>query len=90
MPAPITHTFDLTKLLKGPYYCSGCAARVCQGTEALAGVSATSCDLDSGSLVVTYDPAEVSLKELERVVEHLALEAADRVAHAAYRVTGLD
>lgn len=90
MPGSVTHSFDLTKLLKGPYYCSGCAGRVCAGAEALKGVSGSRCDLDSGTLEVSYDPAEVSLKELERVVEHLALEAAERVAHAAYRVTGLD
>lgn len=86
----LTHTFDLTKLLSGPYYCSGCAARVCQGVEALPGVSASRCDLESGTLEVDYDPADVSLAELESVVERLSLEAAERVAHAAYRVTGLD
>ena len=90
MAESLTRTFDLAKLLSGPYYCTGCAGRVCEGVEAFPGVSSTRCDLEAGTLEVSYDPAEVNVRELERVVEHLALEAADRVAHAAYRVTGLD
>ncbi|MHB8762276.1 MAG: heavy-metal-associated domain-containing protein [Coriobacteriia bacterium] len=87
---PLTHTFDLTKLLQGPYYCSGCAARVCERITAHRGVSASQCDLDGGTLSVTFDPSEIGLRDLESLVQHAALEAEDRVSHSAYRVTGLD
>lgn len=85
-----TRTFDLTKLLTGPYYCSGCASRVCEGVEALDGVTAAVCDLPEGKLEVTYDHAAISHRDIERVVERFALEAADRVGHSAYRISGLD
>jgi copper chaperone CopZ len=88
--APLTQTFDLTKLLSGPYYCSGCAGRVCEGVTELRGAQSAECDLEGGTLTITYDPAEVSPAELEAALARLALEAEGRVAHAAYRITGLD
>lgn len=84
------HTFDLTKLLTGTYYCTGCAGRVCEGAEALEGVASAACNLEEGKLEVSFDPGVISLHELESSVARLALEAADRVGHAAYRITGLD
>lgn len=86
----VTHTFDLTKLLSGPYYCSGCAARVCGQAEEVSGVASARCDLEAGGLTVTYDPSSIKRAELQALIERLALEASDRVSHAAYRVTGLD
>lgn len=90
MPGPVTQNFDLTKLLTGPYYCSGCAGRICEEARGLEGVSEATCDLEAGSLAVTYDPSVVRERDLEIAVRKLALAAEDRVAHAAYRVTGLD
>lgn len=90
MSQPTTRTFDLTKLLTGPYYCSGCAGRVCDAVEALEGVTVAVCNLEEGKLDVTYDHGVISHRDLEGAVERLALEAADRAAHAAYRITGLD
>lgn len=90
MPGLLTQTFDLTKLLSGPYYCSGCATRVCEGAESAPGVTSAECDLEAGTLSVTYEPSAISQRDLEAFIERLALEAADRVAHATYRVTGLD
>ena len=85
-----TRIFDLTKSLTGTYYCTGCAGRVCDGIESLEGVASADCDLEAGTLAVTYDHGAISHRDLERAVERLALEAADRVGHAAYRITGLD
>lgn len=85
-----TRTFDLTSLLSGPYYCVGCAGRVCKDVLATPGVTAADCDLEAGALSVTYDPSTVRPADLERLVARLALAAEDRVAHATYRVTGLD
>lgn len=90
MPEFLTRIFDLTKLLSGPYYCTGCAGRVCAAAESVEGVLSAVCDLEAGSLEVAYDPSTIAERDLQKVVERLALEAADRVAHAAYRVTGLD
>lgn len=84
-----THEFDLTTLLPGDRYCSACAERVCGALAALDGVADSSCDLERGVLVVTRGRG-LSAAGLEAAVRRAAVEAADGVAHAAYRVTGLD
>lgn len=90
MPEARTDTFALAELLQAPYYCSGCAVRVCEGTRVLPGVRSAECDLEEGKLSVTYERELLPEKELAEAVRLLALEAAHRAAHAAYRVTGLD
>lgn len=90
MPQPTTHTFDLTALLTGPYYCTGCAGRVCEAVLAVPGVLEAGCDLESGTLTVAFDAELVTVAELQPLIERLALEAEGRVMHAAYRVAGLD
>lgn len=90
MTTPLTHTFDLTKFLSGPYYCTGCAGRVCEEVLSVEGVSAAECDLEAGGLSITYDPGVLHLRDLESVIGRIALAAEDRVMHATYRVTGLD
>lgn len=84
-----THEFDLTTLLSGERYCSACAERVCGMLASLRGVAESSCDLERGVLVVTRQRG-LSVAALEAAVRRAAVEAADGVAHAAYRVTGLD
>jgi len=89
MPAARTHEFDLAALLPGERYCRTCAERVCAILAGLAGVAESSCDLDRGVLVVTRGKG-LSAAALESAVRRAAAEAANGVAHAAYRVTGLD
>lgn len=84
------HVFDLTKLLSGTHYCTGCAERVCGAAAALDGVLAAECDMDAGTLEVTHDPRSLSARDLEAAVRRIAVEASDGVRHAAYRLTGLD
>jgi copper chaperone CopZ len=85
-----SHTFDLTALLPGDYYCGGCAERVCASVVGIEGVASASCDLEEGVLVVEYLPRTIGLAELEARVRRLALEETDSIGHAAYRLTGLD
>lgn len=90
MPRMRTTDFDLTKLLSGPFYCTGCAERVCDAMLGAEGVESASCDLAGGTLTVTYDESALGASELEALVRRLGLEASERVKHAAYRLTGLD
>lgn len=83
------HEFDLTTLLTGERYCPACAERVCGALAALEGIVESSCDLERGVLVVTRGKG-LTAAGLEAAVRRAAVEAADGVAHAAYRVTGLD
>jgi hypothetical protein len=39
---------------------------------------------------VFYDPRAVSERDLTEAITRVAVEATDRVGHAAYRVVGLD
>jgi len=85
-----SHEFDLTTLLPGPHYCAACAERVCTGVSALDGVTDVTCDLAHGSLAVEHDTGRLSRADVETSVRRIALEVTDSVAHAAYRLTGLD
>jgi len=85
-----SHTYDLGGLLPGTYYCTECAARVCEGVVGLPGVRAADCDVEAGSLTVTYDPHTVGEHDLTAAITRVAVESTDRVGHAAYRVVGLD
>jgi copper chaperone CopZ len=85
-----SYAYDLGDLLPGTYYCAECAARVCEGVSTLPGVSASECDVEAGTLTVVYDPRAVSERDLTEAITRVAVEATDRVGHAAYRVVGLD
>lgn len=85
-----TDIFKLSELLEAPYYCSGCAMRVCEGARVLPGVRSAECDLEAGTLAVVYERDLLPERELAEQIRLLALAQAHRTEHAAYRVTGLD
>lgn len=90
MPDARTRVFKLGELLIEPYYCVECAQRMCAAATHLPGVTSSSCDLDAGTLTVTYDAAVLSRAELEDSVRVLSAEETTSVEHAAYQLTGLD
>jgi copper chaperone CopZ len=90
VPDLTTRSFDLTRLLPGPRYCAGCAERVCQRLAQVPGIIDARCDLEYGSLAVTYDPAALASGPLEELVQRLALDEAGGAGHAVYRLEGLD
>lgn len=82
--------FDLRSALPGERYCAACATRVCGSVRQFTGVIDTRCDAESAELVVSYDPRAIAVAELRRAIHRIALEEADAVGHAVYRVEGLD
>lgn len=90
MAGPHTHEYDLTALLPGPRYCSSCGERVCTAIAEIDGVLEATCNAELGALTVTRDPARLSRADLDGLVYRIAVEAVGSVAHAAYRLTGLD
>lgn len=70
--------------------CAGCAERVCAAVRLVPGVRSAECDVASATLVVCWDPELVGLEEVEAALAEAAGSAAGGLAHAAYRVTGLD
>jgi len=87
---PAEERFDLRDALPGERYCAACANRVCDAVREVAGIVDASCDVEAAELTVSYDPRALPVAELRRVVHRIALEAADAVGHAVYRVEGLD
>jgi Cd2+/Zn2+-exporting ATPase len=90
MTEHVTREFDLSGLLATPYYCLGCAGRLCGRLEGIEGVEGTDCDIAGGSVRVTFDPHRVSEDAIERALIELAREASESVSHAVYTLTGLD
>lgn len=85
-----SHEIDLIDLLPGTHYCAACAERVCSRIAELDGVKIAECDLEEGKLTVTRLGRRLSAEAFESAVRRIALEETDSVAHAAYRLTGLD
>lgn len=83
-------TFQMQALLPAPYYCVGCAGRVCDRVGAIGGVIEATCMPEAGALEVTYDPLAISAEELAARVQELALLVTGAVGHAVYRLSGLD
>ncbi|PKQ20652.1 MAG: hypothetical protein CVT66_03560 [Actinobacteria bacterium HGW-Actinobacteria-6] len=90
MPPTESETFQLLALLPAPYYCAGCAERVCAQASGIGGVIEATCMAEEGSLAVTFDPLAISSERLGERVRELALEVTGAVGHAVYRLTGLD
>lgn len=90
MPTHTTDIFELQALLPSPYYCLGCAERVCGAISKVSGVMNSRCTPEEGELEITYDPAVVTGGELAERIRALALEVTGAVGHAMYRLTGLD
>jgi len=88
-----THTtdiFELQALLPSPFYCLGCAERVCGAISKVPGVLSSTCVPEAGELTITYDSEVVSGGELSDRIRSLALEITGGVGHAMYRLSGLD
>lgn len=85
-----THEYDLTNLLPSPRYCVSCAERICSALAAIDGVVHVACDVESGALTVTREGAALSAREIDAAVRRIIAEEIGAVAHAAYRLTGLD
>ncbi len=90
MTATRQATIALSGALPERFYCAECGSRVCGGVERIPGVVRSACDVEAGVLTVEYDPSLLDEAELGSHVRRLALDAAGVVAHAAYRVSGLD
>lgn len=70
--------------------CAECVSRLCDAVASLDGVESAVCDQAGGTLTVCWDAGAVSLDAIERRVLVSARGLAERYAHTAYRLTGLD
>ena len=70
--------------------CSQCIERLSGAIEQMHGVHTVVVDSRTWTLAVAYDPDLTTPDGLERAARKLGLEIGESVAHAAYRLTGLD
>ncbi|MFU8890571.1 MAG: heavy-metal-associated domain-containing protein [Anaerosomatales bacterium] len=70
--------------------CSECIERLRSAIEQIDGVHAVVVDARTWTLSVNYDPDRTTPEGVESASRGLGLEIGQSVAHAAYRLTGLD
>lgn len=70
--------------------CGGCVERVRAQVAELSGVTSVLVDATAPTITLAYDPNVITATTLEAAVRALGLEGGDAVAHASYRLTGLD
>lgn len=82
--------FDIPAPEASVVRCAECASRVCDSLRDVPGVHNVDCDGAGASVRVEYDPDRVSESDLEAEVSRFGAELGRGIAHAAWRVTGLD
>ena len=70
--------------------CAQCVERLQAAIEALPGVHTVLVDARSWTISVAYDPETLTAAELEAASRTFGLEIGQALAHASYRLTGLD
>jgi copper chaperone CopZ len=70
--------------------CSECVERLRSAVERMNGVHSVVVDTRTWTLAVTYDPQRATPAELDGAARRLGLEIGETLAHASYRLGGLD
>ncbi|MEW6749382.1 MAG: heavy metal translocating P-type ATPase [Candidatus Latescibacterota bacterium] len=84
------HTLSVPGLLDGVDDCTACAERLRSQLADLAGIAAADLDPTGRQLVLTYDPAVVSVPSLEAHAHQVGRALQERFRHATLRLEGLD
>lgn len=70
--------------------CAECIERLRAAVGAVDGVHTVIIDPRTWTIAVTFDPGTLTAEEVEAAAREHGLEIGAAVAHAAYRLTGLD
>jgi len=70
--------------------CAECIERLREAMSVRPGVHSVIVDPRAWTISVSYDPEVLSAHDVERAAQDLGLEIGAALAHAAYRLTGLD
>lgn len=84
------HEMDIPVLVPSAGYCAGCVDRLVAAVRDIDGVESAEADRRSSRVVVVHDPTRITADRVEVEVGRLGFELGRAVAHAAYRLTGLD
>ena len=89
-PRTHTHTLRLPVIMPSKEYCSSCVEKMRAAVTAIPGVELVEADRRTSTLTVVHDPAVLSEDSVEAEVARLGLVIGEGVAHASWRVIGLD
>lgn len=84
------HTLRIPVVMPSKVYCASCVEKLRGAVEALPGVEFAEVDRRTSTLTVVHDTATLPEERVEEEARRLGLEIGGGVAHAAWRVTGLD
>ena len=92
MSTPVTHahTLLLPVIMPSDVYCAACVEKLRRAVEAIPGVEFAEADKRTSTLTVVHDVALLREDEVEAEARRLGLEIGGGLAHAAWRVVGLD
>lgn len=87
---PHEHTMDIPVVTPSEPYCASCVEKLRAAVEALPGVQFAEVDRRTSTLTVSHDTDLLPDERIEEEVRRLGVEVTAGVAHAGWRVTGLD
>lgn len=85
-----TRVFEMRVLAPSADQCAECASRLCAQVSGIEGVELAQCDHVSATMRVRFDPTLVTPEVIEAEARAAGLRIAQSIAHAAYRLHGLD
>jgi copper chaperone CopZ len=89
-PATHAHTLLLPVVMPSEVYCTSCVEKLRLAVESIPGVRFAEVDKRTSTLTVVHDPVLLPEDAVEAEVRRLGLEIGGGIAHAAWRVIGLD
>lgn len=84
------HTLRIPVLMPSEVYCASCVEKLRSAVAALPGVEFAEVDKRTSTLTVVHDAAALPEERIEAEARRLGLEIGGGIAHAVWRVTGLD
>lgn len=84
------HTLSVPVMMPSEIYCAGCVEKLRCAVETLPGVEFAEVDKRTATLTVSHDTGLLGEDAIEDEVRRLGFEVTAGLAHAGWRVTGLD
>lgn len=85
-----TRTMKVPVTVPSGQQCAACVGRLREAVAGLPGVESVEVDPRTSTLTVLHDASVLSEEAVEAEARRLGLDLGETVAHAAYRLTGLD
>ena len=90
LPRVDTDELRISIVMPDGVRCAECVERLRGAIDSLDGVVGVVVDTHTWTLTITYDRDVVNPADLEQAARRLGLEIGETVAHASYRLKGLD